>query len=69
MVKSDLRWVKFRYWMISDSPRWLHWLYTKYGETFAKFIKNKPVVKSILMEFSGLDASDKQLRKKLISLH
>jgi hypothetical protein len=48
---SDLRWVKFRYWMLSDSPRWLHWLYTKYGETFAKFIKNKPVVKSILKKF------------------
>ena len=45
---SDLRWVKFRYWMISDSPKWLHWLYTNYGKGFAKFIKNKPFVKKLL---------------------
>jgi len=48
---SDLRWVKFRYWMLEDSPKWLHWLYTRYGQTFAKFIKNKPIVKSILKRF------------------
>ena len=48
---SDLRWVKFRYWMLDDSPRWLHWLYLNYGESFAKFIKNKPIIKGILKRF------------------
>ena len=48
---SDLRWVKFRYWMLEDSPRWLHWMYLNYGEAFAKFIKTKPLVKSILKKF------------------
>jgi hypothetical protein len=48
---SDLRWVKFRYWMLEDSPKWLYWLYSKYGKTFAKFIKNKPTVKSVLKRF------------------
>ena len=48
---SDLRWVKFRYWMLSDSPKWLYWLYKKYGESFAKFIKNKPIVKTLLKQF------------------
>jgi hypothetical protein len=48
---SDLRWVKFRYWMLQDSPRWLHWLYLNYGKTFAQFIKDKPSIKSILKIF------------------
>jgi hypothetical protein len=48
---SDLRWVKFRYWMLEDSPKWLHWLYLNYGESFAKFIKTKPYIKYVLKKF------------------
>ena len=56
---SDLRWVKFRYWMLEDSPRWLHWMYLNYGEAFAKFIKTKPLVKSILKKFMDKVKYDK----------
>lgn len=41
-------WVIFRDWLLNDAPKWLRSLYIKYGEQFAKFISNKPRVKSIL---------------------
>jgi len=42
------KWLEFRYWMLNDAPSWFRNLYIKYGERIAKFISNKPLVKSII---------------------
>jgi hypothetical protein len=42
------KWMQFREWMLNDSPSWFRKLYIKYGERFAKFISNKPRIKSII---------------------
>jgi len=45
------QWLEFREWMFNDAPSWLRNLYLKYGERFAKFISNKPRVKSIIRKW------------------
>ncbi len=42
------KWLEFREWMLNDAPSWLRNLYLKYGERTAKFISNKPRIKSII---------------------
>jgi hypothetical protein len=42
---EDLKWLDFRQWMLYKAPSWLRWLYKKYGESFANFIKDKPFIK------------------------
>jgi len=42
---EDLKWLDFREWMLNKAPSWLRWLYKKYGESFANFIKDKPFIK------------------------
>ena len=41
-------WLLFRQWLMEDSPDTFRNLYIKYGERFAKFISNKPLVKTII---------------------
>ena len=45
------KWLEFRYWMLNDAPSWFRNLYVKYGERFAKFISNKPRIKSIIRKW------------------
>lgn len=45
------QWLEFREWMLNDAPSWLRNLYLKYGERTAKFISNKPRVKSIIRKW------------------
>ena len=45
------KWLEFREWMLNDSPSWFRNLYLKYGERTAKFISNKPRVKSIIRKW------------------
>jgi len=45
------KWLEFREWMLNDAPSWFRNLYIKYGERFAKFISNKPLVKSIIRKW------------------
>ena len=45
------KWLEFRYWMYNESPSWFRNLYIKYGERIAKFISNKPLVKSIIRKW------------------
>jgi len=45
------QWLEFREWMFNDAPSWLRKLYLKYGERTAKFISNKPRVKSIIRKW------------------
>jgi len=42
------RWLQFRAWMLTDSPKWLLNLYIKHGERFANWISNKPTIKSMI---------------------
>ena len=42
------RWLIFREWMVTESPRWLFKLYSAHGEGFAKWIADKPRVKSMV---------------------
>ena len=43
--KGDPRWFIFRTWMKYDAPVWLQNLYKKHGQSYAKFISNKPLLK------------------------
>jgi len=45
------KWLQFRKWMLNDSPSWFRNLYLKYGERTAKFISNKPRLKSIIRKW------------------
>ena len=45
------KWLEFRYWMLNDAPSWFRNLYIKYGERMAKFISNKPRIKSIIRKW------------------
>jgi len=48
---TNPKWLEFREWMLNDAPCWLRNLYLKYGERTAKFISNKPLVKSIIRKW------------------
>ena len=45
---QDPTWVVFRNWMLHKAPKWLYNTYAKYGESFAKYISNKPVLKATI---------------------
>ena len=45
------KWLQFREWMLEDSPSWFRSLYIRYGERFAKFISNKPLLKTIIRKW------------------
>jgi hypothetical protein len=45
------KWLMFRTWLENDAPAWFHNLYIKHGERFAKFISNKPVLKTIIRKW------------------
>ena len=57
--KQNVEWFIFRTWLQYDAPKWFFNLYKKHGESFAKFISNKPRVKA-LVKF----AMDYIIRKK-----
>ena len=42
---QDYTWIIFRNWMFTKAPKWLYNLYKKYGESFANYISNKPMLK------------------------
>lgn len=41
-------WTIFRNWLENEAPEWLNKLYEENGEQFAKFISDKPILKSIV---------------------
>jgi hypothetical protein len=64
--KDNVEWFVFRTWMQYEAPRWFFNLYKKHGESFAKFISNKPKLKS-LVKF-GMDyVVNKKKRKHNVS--
>ena len=46
--EDNPKWLQFREWLTNEAPRWFDSLYIKYGERFAKFISDKPRLKSII---------------------
>ena len=44
----DPRWLAFREWMLSDAPIWLRDTYSMHGESFAKWLRDKPVAKAVV---------------------
>lgn len=46
--ERDVRWLRFREWLLFKAPRWLRMLYLKHGKSFAKFISDKPIIKKVL---------------------
>jgi hypothetical protein len=51
---KDIKWEIFRDWLLNESPKWLCKLYIKHGEKFAKYISNKPILKSIIKSMMNL---------------
>ena len=41
-------WKVFRSWLLNEAPEWLVSTYIKHGPDIAQFIKNKPVLKSVI---------------------
>jgi hypothetical protein len=46
--KDSSEWLVFRHWVLNEAPDWFRDLYTEEGERFAKFISDKPFLKSIV---------------------
>jgi hypothetical protein len=42
---DSIKWFIFRVWLQYDAPTWFKNLYKNYGEKYAKFISNKPILK------------------------
>ena len=45
------KWLRFREWMLHDSPAPFRYLYLRYGERFAAFISNKPKLKNLIRKW------------------
>lgn len=45
---TNPRWLAFREWLFDDAPDWFFKLYMTHGKRFAKFISNKPWLKSLI---------------------
>ena len=45
------KWIMFRTWLLNDAPSWFRNLYINHGERFARFISNKPVLKTIIRKW------------------
>ena len=45
---SNPKWLRFRSWLRTDAPRWLHDLYGAHGEAFASWIHDKPAAKAAI---------------------
>lgn len=46
--EDNPKWMQFRYWILHKAPIWLHDLYRNHGEQFARYISDKPLLKSIV---------------------
>lgn len=47
-------WLVFRQWVLNEAPDWFRELYKEHGEEFAKFISDKPILKSIVKSAMNL---------------
>jgi hypothetical protein len=49
--QNNPMWLLFRGWLLDEAPSWFRKIYIKHGERFAKFISNKPFVKSFIRKW------------------
>jgi len=49
--QNNPMWLLFRGWLLDEAPSWFRNIYIKYGERFAKFISNKPFIKSFIRKW------------------
>lgn len=49
--ETNPRWIQFREWLMVKAPSWFRKLYIKYGEGFAKWLKNKPRIKNLIRKW------------------
>lgn len=45
------KWLLFRVWMMDDAPEWFFNLYLKHGERFARWLRNKPLIKRFIRKW------------------
>lgn len=57
---NNPKWLLFREWILNEAPAWFRNLYIKFGERFARFIHNKPVLKWIIREWMEFIISDRK---------
>lgn len=46
--ESDIKWRLFRSWLLNQAPEWFLALYTNHGQSVAKFLKNKTILKNAI---------------------
>jgi len=46
--QEDYTWLLFRNWLFNKAPKWFRKLYISKGESFAKYISNKPLLKKAI---------------------
>ena len=59
--KGDPRWFVFRMWIKYKAPNWFKKLYGKYGESYAKFISNKPMLKYVTKKLMNMVIKNERL--------
>ena len=64
--KGDPRWFIFRTWMKYDAPAWLQKLYKKHGQSYAKFISNKPALKFLTKKLMNVIIEKKKVKEYAI---
>jgi hypothetical protein len=57
---NNPKWFVFRTWLRYDAPKWFVKLYEKHGETYAKFISNKPILKWLTRKVMDYIIKDKR---------
>lgn len=45
---NNPKWIQFRYWLLNSSPKLFKKLYINHGQDVAKFISNKPILKTAI---------------------
>ena len=55
---NNPKWKAFRYYTLFVSPSWFRFLYLRFGERFAKFVQNKPRLKTKIRKWM-----DRKIRK------
>lgn len=60
------RWELFRHWLLNYGPKWLLKTYLSYGERFAQFISNKPMLKYIIRKL--MDSRIESMMKEKLCL-
>jgi hypothetical protein len=62
------KWQIFREWLYTKSPQWLQDLYTNKGEQFAKYISNKPTLKTVIRKLmDSIVPNDKLIEYSYVS--